>query len=275
MSDYEGEFSRLLGHAVWQAEPSLGYALQVPESWQQGRTLYGGFSAALVAVAAAKLVPAQRPLRSAMVGFLGPSQGEVQVAAEVIRTGRTATSVESRLNWQGQPAVRALFVFGEGHDSVLNQPGPVLPDGVALPADISTLETKIMEVPAGAPQFMAHYDYVPVLGAPAFSGSTEPVLGAWVRLRDRQMWGEPLESLLVGDALYPSNTMRLPAPAPVSSMTWSLDVLVDQPKTEQGWWLVCSQTLQAARGFSTEDITVWNTHGMCVSLARQMVVSFA
>ena len=56
---------------------SDGFTLGIPQTWHQGRTAYGGFSAAL-ALEAARLIGGEQlgegklpPLRSALVSFAG------------------------------------------------------------------------------------------------------------------------------------------------------------------------------------------------------------
>ena len=67
-----------------------GFATAIPEDWMQGRTSYGGFSAALALEAARGLAPDLPPLRSAQVSFVGPLSGEVEVRARMLRRGKNA-----------------------------------------------------------------------------------------------------------------------------------------------------------------------------------------
>ena len=68
-----------------------GFATAIPEDWMQGRTSYGGFSAALALEAARGLAPDLPPLRSAQVSFVGPLSGEVEVRARMLRRGKNAS----------------------------------------------------------------------------------------------------------------------------------------------------------------------------------------
>ena len=63
------------------------HIVQIPPSWHQGRTAYGGLSAAL-AYQAAKLAEADLPpLQSAQIAFAGPLAGEVTITASTLRRG--------------------------------------------------------------------------------------------------------------------------------------------------------------------------------------------
>ncbi len=62
-------------------DPSLtAFTLDVPDGWKQGRTVYGGLSAGLSLQAALPHANG-RPLRSAMISFVGPSAGQLTVEA--------------------------------------------------------------------------------------------------------------------------------------------------------------------------------------------------
>jgi hypothetical protein len=75
---------------------SITLAGDTPGEWTQGRTTCGGLSAALCLAAAERLTEG-RPLRSAMIGFVGPSAGAFSVEAELIRAGRNASSIRAQL----------------------------------------------------------------------------------------------------------------------------------------------------------------------------------
>ncbi len=63
--------------------------------------------------------------------------------------------------------------------------------------------------------------------------------------------------------------------APISSMTWMVNVLTDEPKTRDGWWLLESRAEHAADGYSSQDMLVWNRDGDLVIAGRQSVTIFA
>ena len=48
-----------------------GLSFDAPESWAQGRTFYGGLSAALCHVSALETLEIDKPIKSAVVAFVG------------------------------------------------------------------------------------------------------------------------------------------------------------------------------------------------------------
>jgi hypothetical protein len=57
-------------------------------------------------------------------------------------------------------------------------------------------------------------------------------------------------------------------------MTWTMDVLTDTPKTDDGWWLVQSRADNAHQGYAAHAMMIWNAKGEPVIAARQTVAIF-
>jgi len=74
-----------------------GFRAEVPASWHQGRTAYGGLSSALALIAAQRAGGAMPPLRSAQVSMIAPLFGTIEVRASVQRRGRNATWVSAEI----------------------------------------------------------------------------------------------------------------------------------------------------------------------------------
>lgn len=243
-------------------------SLDLPGAWTQGRTGYGGMTSALCLAAAERLAEG-RPLRSALIAFVGPSAGEVTVDAEAVRSGRTAASVRARLASAAGPGVEALFTFSASRESVLDQPGPKAPAAPPGPDD------QPLTFPDGSPDFIRQMDFVWRGGPAPFMASKEPYELSWVRHRDPASRDHPLALVCLADALAPAVAVTLDGYAPLSSMTWMLDFYGDAPQTEDGWWLLEARSDFASGGHSSQDMTIWNTAGQCVAKGRQMVTVFA
>src|SRR4051812_23913420 len=87
----------------------------VPPTWSIGTGPNGGFMAALAARAAG--LAAGAPPRSLPLHSLAPpAEAEIDVAAEAVRTGRSATFLRIVLTQQRKPVVLALAVCGAWYD---------------------------------------------------------------------------------------------------------------------------------------------------------------
>jgi acyl-CoA thioesterase len=94
------------------AEPiEGGFRARVPSGWMQGRTAYGGLSAALALEAAMRAEADLPPLRSAQIAFIGPLAGDVTVTATRLRRGRNAAFVQADVASEAGIGLRATFVF--------------------------------------------------------------------------------------------------------------------------------------------------------------------
>lgn len=107
--------------------------IDIPSGWLQGRTVFGGLIAGLLIQKAILTVnDSEKQLLSCSVSFVGPvQQGAAKLTAEVLRQGKSVTTLEIRL-WQDD-AVQSVLVasFGLGRESrivVNNQ--PTVPDYV-------------------------------------------------------------------------------------------------------------------------------------------------
>ena len=89
----------------------LGFVVNIPEDWHQGRTAYGGFSSALALSAALQIGGELPPLRSAQLSMIAPLFGEVEARARVLRRGRNATWIASEILRDFEVFFTAIFVF--------------------------------------------------------------------------------------------------------------------------------------------------------------------
>lgn len=247
---------------------NAGLSVSIPDAWTQGRTGYGGMTAALC-LAAAEQLSGGRPLRSAMIGFVGPSAGEVAVSAQLLRQGRTAASVRAQLTSGLGAGVEALFTFSARRDSVLDQPGRPAPAAPPGPGDTP------LRFPDAAPEFTRQLDFVWRSDTAPFFGGDKAYELSWVRHRDPASRDHPLALICLADALAPAVSTTLTGLTPLSSMTWMIDFHDDAPQTRDGWWLLEAQADFAAGGHSSQDMTVWNADGALVAKGRQMVAVFA
>lgn len=241
-----------------------GFRIEVPPSWLQGRTAYGGLSSAL-ALHAAKLSDSDLPpLRSALIAFIGPLSGTVTVTAERLRRGRNAAFVEATISSEAGLGYRATFVFmadlpsSIAHDDISRTPH------APPPADA--------ELYTGPPGFFT--------GNFNFYDLKEHVSGAewlrWGRLREREGLDPETHLIAVADALPPAAFALIrDNQVTMSSMTWIVNLLRPRPLTNtDGWWLLHTHSARAVGGYSSQRMTMWNADGLPVVEAMQGVAVF-
>lgn len=245
-----------------------GLAIDVPETWLQGRTAYGGFSSAL-ALAVAQNVGGEGlpPLRSAQLAMMAPVNGRVEVHARVARAGRNATWIAAEIVGEKGLAFTASFVFMGAVESTLHLNERPVPEGLVPAGDAATVNYT-----RHTPAFLAN-NFEARHAVPA-AGGKRPDLCRWVRLTDGEALDPMVALLLIGDALPPGVMPMLPAMVPISTMHWQVNLLSPVPATRDGWWLLRSVGDYAEKGCSSQRMAIWNAAGEPVMAGMQSVALF-
>lgn len=253
-----------LGTIIDGLEPiDGGWRGTIPDGWLQGRTAYGGLSAALALHAAMRSDVDLPPLRSALVAFVGPLNGAVEIRAQRLRRGRNAAFVQADVVSEAGLGLRATFVFMARVESSL---------------DHRTGQAPRLPLPGPDDRILRGHPAI------AFSQNFELVEGReakaaewlrWVRLKDREGIDPAVALMAVADCLPPAALKLLGRPAPVSSMTWQLNLLGDIPASDDGWWLLQASSDYARAGISSQRMGIWAADGRPVAEQMQSVAVFA
>ncbi len=243
----------------WRVNPS--------EDWRQGRTLFGGLSAALCYAACEQRVPDLPPLRAAQIAFIGPSAGEVTLVPTLLRRGKSVTFMGCDMIADGAVATRAIFTFGGARSSTLSATAPRAPD-VPLHSACDALFGQ------HKPAFTVHLDQRFAGGSRPGSGADTGDLLVWVRHADAV---SPSMAALIalGDALPPASHPRFSGPTIISTMTWSFDLFDPIRHDGTGWYLIRSTDDGVGDGYAGQSMAIWNDDGAPVMIARQSVAIFA
>lgn len=246
------------------------FRVTLPDDWLQGRTAFGGLSAALCWEAAQRSAEALPPLRAAQFAFVGPANGELRIEPSLLRRGKSAAFYSVDVFGDDVLAVRGLLTFGASRPSRLNKvdlPAPSVPRW-------DDCETFFQ--PSDQRTFLQHFDSRFAAGALPFSGDARPEMVVWLRHRSDTSTLTMASLIALADALPPAAIVNFPVGGgPISTMTWSIDVLADQPQSASGWWLVSSRAQTAVNGYSAQEMLIWDDLGAPVMAMRQTVAIFA
>jgi acyl-CoA thioesterase len=258
-------FSQMIAALERQADD---FTVAVPSDWLQGRTAYGGLSAALCLQATLQRFSDLPPLRSAQFAFVGPATGVLRVKPAVLRRGKSTAFTTADLEGENGLAARGSFCFGAERSlpfSHAHLPAPVAPSPSAC--------SGYFDWP-GKPNFMNHFEGRLAAGAKPGTPVAHPDMLVWLRHRDQRTDGGVASLLALADALPPAATILFPKPAPISTMTWSIDLLDEAPASATGWWLLQCEAETARQGYSTQSTLIWNSEGRPVLAARQTIAIF-
>jgi acyl-CoA thioesterase len=263
--DMNPSFSDLLNSLTTTAEQQS--RVTVTDNWMQGRTTYGGMSAALCYQAVVNDFPELPPLRSAQINFIGPVGGQVSVTTKVMRQGRSVAYISAEMIGEKGLATHAVFCFGESRESRLNQ------DFTDKPKVASVEQSSNFFDSGFGPSFANNYDCLLAQGGHPVSGSDEYEHFIWVRHKDKN--ADDMAALIgIADMPPPAVLTMFKEFAPISSMTWMMNFLREDISTQDGWWLMRSAAEHARDGYSSQDMQVWNKAGDLVISARQSVAVF-
>lgn len=241
-----------------------GWRVTIPEGWLQGRTAYGGLSSALALVAAQRSDEELPPLRSAQVSFIGPLSGAVTVRAQRLRRGRNAAFIQADVTGEAGLGLRAIFVFMRAIRSSLDHATGTAPHLPAPGPDTRTYR---------GVKGIAFTQNFELLDQREGVGPAEWL--RWVRLAERDGLDPVVELIAVADCLPPAALKLVGGVAPISSMTWLLNLLTPVPATRDGWWLLRAATDHARDGSSSQPMAIWNADGVPVAQHLQSVAIFA
>jgi acyl-CoA thioesterase len=238
----------------------LANPTHIPSEWLQGRTAYGGLSAAFALATAKSAYGDLLPLRSAQIAFVGPLAGAVAATPALLRRGKNSAYVSCDVACGGEIGLRALFLFMASRCSAISHLDLTAPE-------IEEPGSSLVD-PAKVPQgFLTNFEF-------STWNASSGTVRRWVRLKDRASLDPEAELIAIADALPPAAMTLAKEWGPISTTTWQLNLVTDTVQTTDGWWLLEAKTLHAGHGSSSQTMTIWNRSGNAVATATQSVALF-
>lgn len=253
--------------------PAQDPHLHVPGDWMQGRTAYGGLIAAMALKSMRDHVPRERRIRSLLFSFVGPVNSDPFILqTQPLRSGKSVTTVESKLIQNNTICAVAIGSFGADRDSKIELP-PVAPLEMAAPA-------KSLELPyiqGLTPEFSRHFNYRWAIGDLPFSGGGGKEIGGWICFREPAGCLSEEWLIAMADAWPTPVLSQLKEVAAASTLTWALEfVHLDRSScSENEYWSYHCRVDSAERGYTHERSTLWDPEGRLALFSHQTTTVFA
>ncbi len=251
-------------------ENSDSNSTRFSENWSQGRSAFGGLSAAFAVTAMRKKLAQPRTIRSLMVSFIAPvAPGEVSVEAKILRQGKNVTQCSASVISGGQIALQAMAAFGSSRAAFKpatagNKELPNRDNGIFFADNAKRL-----------PHFLQYFEGCWIDGGIPFSGNYKPFMNMWVR-HTQDVSRFPIEKLVaIADIPPPVLLSHFEKPpVPASSLTWSLEFVVAPEELTGEWFYLEFEVEAAADGYTQQSGRIYDEVGRLVALTRQCMVYF-
>ncbi|MAM86054.1 MAG: acyl-CoA thioesterase II [unclassified Hahellaceae] len=272
-TDYLAAASRAALHEVGAAA-SATEVLSVDESWMQGRSTFGGLTAA-IALQAMQAHAGGRVLRNFNCNFVGPvDDAPLSLAPVALRSGKSVTVLGCRIMQPDGIKLDATAAFGDSRDSDIC----VDPAGVA---DVGLVEdgAPLPHVAGVTPNFTEYFDYAFTDNKLPFTGRGDGVMNGYMRFRESAVKADaaltPMLLLGLIDAWPPATLPLLRKVVPASTLAWNVQFV--QPCGQSratDWFRYEAKIAQAADGYGFTHARVWNERDELLAFSQQTVTVF-
>lgn len=257
-------------HYLHQAHSQNSIAID--PSWQQGRTIFGGLTAAMVLSYLQAQCQSDIPLRSLAINFCGVTQADQAISFQhqTLSRGKSITQLNGQMLQNGQVVTQVTACYGKARESDVL----IEPELATLPAPESGQTMPFIE--GLTPNFIQHVHLELQEGQFPFTNSQQHTMGGWMRFVDAEGAMSNLHLIGLLDAWPPVVLQNLKRPAPASSVTWQVDFV--KPLTELNhtpnacdWVYFQDHAIRAHNGYANTEAKAFSQSGELLALSRQMV----
>lgn len=248
---------------------SNGASLEIGEDWAQGRTTFGGLSAALT-LAAIEREANGLPLRSLSVNFCAPLfvGAPCHPQIRLLRAGKSVAHYLGELRQNDTCCTLVTACYGAARESdvvIAADRHPTGTPGEGMPIPYTEGIT---------PAFIQHIDLRYQEGLP-YTGSRGKVVNGWMRFKhgDHAMTSTHLVGLI--DVWPPAVLQHLSRPAPAATVSWQLDLVNPTDGLQREHWLHYEAVIREAHGgYGHTEARICREDGTVLALSRQLVSVF-
>lgn len=269
------------------ASATSAESITIDSSWGQGRTIFGGMSAALLLKKLNQQNPDSGLLRSLNIAFCGPlfSDQPCSINTREIRAGKSIAHWQAELIQDDKVATMVTACYGRQRDSDIH----VAHESV----DTQTPESgqKLPYIKGMTPEFTQHIDFIYHGGQLPFTNSKLNHLKGLMRfsgLPGKGLLGKELsgkeeltEEHLVAliDAWPPTVLQKMKSMAPCATVTWQLELVtpisqLPHPVMTDEYLTYEAEIRQAHDGYAHTEARIATQDGVLLALSRQLIAIY-
>ncbi|MCB9641777.1 MAG: thioesterase family protein [Myxococcales bacterium] len=253
----------------WHQTPE-GWTFEFPTGWMQGRSIFGGFTAASLASLGYRHVDNDRTLRTLSIQLLSPTvPGKAQGFLDIVREGKNITFAQARLEQQGKVTATASLIFSKSREGSVSAPTNPrwLPKQGPAPEGLVDMPY----IPEVIPEFIQKFSMRWADGSPPFSEASQAAFSGYCRLREPSGDVEALLGLL--DAWPCPSLSLVDRPVAASTVTWTAHIL-EIPQNFEDWFSFSYETVAGEGGFHTAVGVLHSSTGQLLGWTEQLVALF-
>ncbi len=250
---------------------------KIDDSWAQGRSIFGGLSAALVLAHIEAQIEestglTDKDLRTLNVHFCGAITADenCEFKYEILSQGKSIYQIQGQLIQDGQVKTQVLACFGLQRNSSIHishaklETVKAASDGIKFPF-----------IEGLTPNFVQNIDVRATSKNFPFSGSANMQVNGYMRFEEAPTVFNDAAILALIDAWPPAILPMLKKPAPASTVTWNIEFVQPRNELKQDDYLYYQcDVVQADLGYGHTEAKIFHPNGELVALSRQLVVVY-
>ncbi|MDG1312393.1 MAG: thioesterase family protein [Porticoccaceae bacterium] len=244
----------------------------ISADWGQGRSIFGGLTAALLLVHIESNVDLTgRDLRTVNIHFCGATLADTtcEFRHRVLSAGRSVIQVEGQLLQNGEVKTEIIACFTTQRVSAIDVVAPAKQFPVAV-QDTSEMSFEFKK--DSAPFFVSYFDLRQTNNNFPFSGSNISLITGWMRFAKPSEALNDATILALIDAWPPAILPMMTTRAPSSTITWNVEFMHPRAnlEVEDLLYYECS-AIESGQGYAHTEGKIYHPNGQLLALNRQMV----
>ena len=249
---------------------STNEIFEVDSNWAQGRSIFGGLSAALILTRIESTNEADnRNLKSLSVNFCGIFAADTpcEIRYDVLSRGKSVVQIQGQLVQNNEVKTQIIACYAAPRESSIH-----INAKAAVPKSSIDKAMIFPYIPNITPAFIQHIDLGALNNCIPFTGVTTTDVIGWARFKDAPNTFNLAAVIALIDAWPPAVLPMLNKPAPASTITWNMEFSNPELelKPDDAIYYECD-VIDASDGYAHTEAKIYDPRGQLIVLSRQLV----